>query len=480
MSKQAEALNKCLRDGGVLPPDAADPAVYDPSPVCTSLDLWWLNGSDRYFRPSSRGTWLEVSTSDLRRRLKMEGVRSRAAEGSTCGDLDRTLVHIQEERNVDFAGSLAGYRCGVYDLGEIKVLVKDSPRLIEPVEGDWSTIRGLVDGLMSDAGYDQAPYFYGWLKCAMEALRGSRSQPGQALVIVGPSDCGKSRLQHQIITPVLGNRSADPCSYMFGKTDFNAELFTSEHLLIEDPPSATDITSRRYFGERLKEFTVNDTHRCHRKNRDALTLRPFWRVSISINDDPEKLKTLPPITPDMEDKLLMLKVKRCEDYWAGFAQADDPRRAFSAAITRELPAFVDFLLRWKMPEHLKSRRFGVKHFHHPFVLSDLFNQEPESLLLSMIDRELFKGVRAGETWEGSLLDLEQFLKSEECESQAEAKKLLSSSAACGTYIGRLKLKFPDRFIPHRSSTCRRWRIRPPAGDSPLPVPPDPSAGIPWD
>jgi hypothetical protein len=480
MTKQAEVLNKFLREEGVLPPEkSSGPEIYDPSPVCKKLDLWWLNGSDRYFWPSSRGTWLDGSASDLRRRLKVEGVRSRAAEGSTCGDLDRTLVHIQEERNVDFAGSLAGYRCGVHELGEIKILVKDSPRLIEPVEGEWPTIRGLVDGLMSEAGYEQALYFYGWLKYAVEAIRSQRSQPGQALVIVGPSDCGKSRLQHHIITPLLGNRSADPCSYMFGKTDFNAELFTSEHLLIEDPPSATDITSRRYFGERLKEFTVNDTHRCHRKNRDALTLRPFWRVSISINDDPEKLKTLPPITPDMEDKLLMLKVRRCEDYWASFANADDPRRAFSEAIARELPAFADFLLGWNVPEQLKSRRFGVKHFHHPFVLSDLFDQEPESLLLSMIDRELFKGVRSGQTWEGSLSDLEQFLKSEECESHSEARKLLSGPSSCGTYIGRLKLKFPDRFIPRRSSTRRRWNILPPDGEAPSPVPYS-SEGIPWD
>ena len=78
---------------------------------------------------------------------------------------------------------------------------------------------------------------------------------------------------------------------MSGATEFNGELFGCEHLMIEDDIGSTDFRARRNFGTRIKEFTVNEVQSCHAKNRQAINLKPFWRLSITLNEEPENLLT---------------------------------------------------------------------------------------------------------------------------------------------------------------------------------------------
>ena len=48
----------------------------------------------------------------------------------------------------------------------------------------------------------------------------------------------------------------------------------------------------------------------HAKNRQAMTLKPFWRVSISCNDEPESLMILPPIDESLSDKVIIFQAKK--------------------------------------------------------------------------------------------------------------------------------------------------------------------------
>lgn len=56
-----------------------------------------------------------------------------------------------------------------------------------------------------------------------------------------------------------------------------------------------DFRSRRNLRSHLKQMTVNEAQRLHAKNRDAIMVKPFWRLSISLNDEPEDLHVLPTI-----------------------------------------------------------------------------------------------------------------------------------------------------------------------------------------
>jgi ABC-type iron transport system FetAB ATPase subunit len=59
-------------------------------------------------------------------------------------------------------------------------------------------------------GAEQLKYLYGWLKTALECLQTQDFRPGQVVALTGPKDCGKSFVQDNIFTPILGGRSAEP------------------------------------------------------------------------------------------------------------------------------------------------------------------------------------------------------------------------------------------------------------------------------
>ena len=444
--------------------DGADAPEFDPAAVADAVGVFWLNESDRYFLPGKAGKWLGMGTAELRRILKTEhGVRTRVREGELSSDMDRALVFINRNRTVDFAASLAGWKAGVYDMGGAKVLVRDSPRLIEPREGDWSTIEQLLYGCLHLPGCDQVPYFNAWMKLAYESARKEIRRPGQAVIFIGEANSCKSRIQHHIVTPLLGGRNADPKSFFFGRTDFNAELIGSEHLLIEEIPAITRYDDRNSFGERIKEAVVNDTERLHKKNRDAVTVSIWRRLTISLNDD--QVRALPPMTTGLMDKVHLFKVQAPAGFWEQFANAPDDRAAFRDTIERELPAYAYYLEHMEIPEKIRARRFGVQAFHNLEMLEELFEQEPECLLLDMIDREIFGNESRrdpGEKWEGGAIDLENWLKADASTVQHQARKLLSHEQACSQNLAKLRKRFPLRIEkPPHTREKRLWLIHPP-------------------
>lgn len=106
--------------------------------IADEYGFYWQDGSDRFYRRGIDGKrFSEVGRSDIRLKLKTLGFASRAPEGETASFIDKTLIHLQEHRAVDWSGSLAGHNAGLYHMQGKKILVKDSPRIIEPIEGDW-------------------------------------------------------------------------------------------------------------------------------------------------------------------------------------------------------------------------------------------------------------------------------------------------------------------------------------------------------
>jgi len=367
--------------------------------------------------------------------------------------LDEALNHLQLNWGVHYAGPLAGCAKGIHESCGARILVTTAPKIIEPVTGEFPILAKLLDNLFNDEIEDQRPYVLAWLKISIEALRAGVIRPGQVLAMAGPANCGKSLLQN-IITLLLGGRSAKPWRYMAGQTPFNSDLFGSEHLMIEDESASTDIRVRRELGAKIKDFTVNEVQSCHAKGRPALSLRPFWRVSISLNDEPENMMILPPLDESLADKLHLLKVHKREMPMRTQDQAG--RTAFWGAIVSELPAFVHHLLKWEIPENIRCERFGVKAYHHPSLLASLDDLAPESRLLSLIDAVLFSGV-VNDDVELTADELQSKLVNSSM--SYEARRLLSWSTACGVYLSRLEKKHPHRFVQQRTKSSRCWIIK---------------------
>jgi hypothetical protein len=463
---------------------AAAPKVFEAAKVAEELRIWWENGDGTSFMVGDEnGGWSRWPKESLCDLMRTKFVRSKVADGEFLSQIQQTVLHVMQERRVEMVTSaLAGYPGGIHEMWGHRVLVKTSPKLVEPREGEWETVRRLIADkldLSSVNGPDQTPYFHGWMKTALEGLMlggPGNFRPGQCLVFAGRRDCGKSRIQHQVITGLLGGRSADPGPYLFGRTDFNGEMFSAEHLMMEDPASSTNKADRIYLGEMLKGLVVNDTQRLHRKREDAVVCAPFFRVSISVNDDPDKLRVLPLLTPDIKDKLMI------------FLVSDSPlpmptttlgeRAAFREAIARELPAYAWWLLNtFQIPEGMASKRFGVREWLHPGLATELFDDTPAAELLAILDAATFDGdtlklwdldsdsSAKGATWEGTAIQLEALLLGNvpnvPCSVQEEMRKW-SKFHKLSHALARLEQDQDQRVAKHRMKTERRWIVARPS------------------
>jgi hypothetical protein len=246
---------------------------------------------------------------------------------------------------------------------------------------------------------------------------------------------------------------------MAGISPFNGELFGAEHLVIEDEIASTDIRARRNFGAHIKGITASEnSQRCHAKNRNAVRLDPFWRLSISVNNEPENLMILPPIDDSIEDKLILLRTSISPMPMP--TGQPKQRKIFFETLVNELPAFLYHLEQWQIPEKLSSERFGITHFHHPEILQAIDELAPEFRLLALVDDQIFRD--EDDTWEDTAAQLERILTGENSPCRFEARKLLSFGSSCGTYLGRLAKKCQGRVSFRRIHGQTTWRIKPPS------------------
>jgi hypothetical protein len=427
----------------------APPKKKDGPPVA-----YFDSSRGGFWSKNSRGEWIQYTEGALRRVLKYQHYDDVTDKDLQYSMIDRHLIDVQQTHDVAYAGALAGYKTGLHDVCGQRVLVTSGPRLITPKDGSWALLKDFLGVMLGD----QCRVLYAWLKSALRSLyAGPPFRPGVMLAMAGPAGCGKSLLQN-LITEIFGGRVAKPYRYMIGDTTFNSDLFTAEHLMIEDEAASTQLSVRRQFGSMLKNMIANEHQSLHRKGRDALMVSPFWRVTITVNDEPENLMVLPPIDESLRDKITLLKA-----FVPEFPYATDDmnaRRQFRTQLSAELPMFLRFLQQWKIPANCTNQRYGTAAFQDEELLQELEELSPEYKLLAIIDRLQIWGVDR-EPWKGSATELEDLLL--EKDKLRSVEKLLSFNTACGTYLTRLSRRFPERFKKHRTGKHgREWEIKPPA------------------
>ena len=398
-----------------------------------SVYLGALYENGKYWITSSEDDWLPVNSETVKQFLNVEkGVPVRPPEGGGLNPMKAAMNTIVRYANVGYATQLAGYPKGIYSFDGKRVLVTSSPTIIEPKKGSWGTIKNLLFQMF---GAEQLEFLFGWLRIAYTTLISGAFTPGQIPVFAGPRDCGKTLIQNLIITPLLGGRDAKPYQYMTGMTSFNADLFKAEHLIISDENPSTEMRDRRAFGAAIKNLTVEPKQRLHAKGRDALILAPFWRVTISVNDEPENLMILPPLDDSILDKLMLFHVSRptCLP-----KDAEGDRQKFGKAIKSELPAFVHFLVKeHQIRPELKKGRFGIREYHNENLVLGVEALSAEAALMDMVHQEVFKGDFKDE-WTGTAADLMAVLKSRDSSVKMEAEKYIPSSRKAGRLLSNLE------------------------------------------
>jgi len=433
------------------------PAIAATSPAAGDLpDDWYDAGRKEYLVRTTSGEWQRYTESQYRRILRARGLSAEPSKTENVSEVDRVIVEIQDKHAVSYAGRLAGWPAGVHDVAGGHILVTQSQKLIDAKPGDWQPLRTFIESLLGNS-QGQILVFYGWLKVALEALYSRQFRPGQALVLAGPHNCGKSLLQ-QVLTVLFGGFFGRPYAYMSGQTAHNQDLFEAVHQIVEDDVASTRLDDRRKFGAKIKEITANRGQRCHPKFVDAMILDPFWRISISVNMEAENLMILPPLDESLTDKMIIFKAGRatlpCET-----CAPEDYKRCLTMLVD-ELPAFVAFLQAWQIPDELRSGRYGVREYHHPDLVQALNALAPESKLAEIIDGIMFKTNGAAKEWRGRASELERELRADE-DYGAEAGRLFSFNTACGVYLSRLGKKDGRRYHCDHHADGNTWVIQPP-------------------
>ena len=414
-----------------------------------------------YWREDDAGGWIKINEMAAKNFVANFGYNKKLA-GDPNSEADDCLMKIQSSQNVAYVGALAGHDPGVYDMAGNLVLVTKGPHFIEPKPGEWPLLRQLFKGMLMDDETDQRPYFYGWLKMALMSFKKRHWRASQLMALAGEKGSGKSITQN-LITEMFGGRSRKPYRCMTGGTTFNSELFGGEHLMLEDESAAVDIKSRIQFAANIKSLLVNRDQSCHGKNQEAITLRPVWRMTLSLNDEPEHLLVLPPLTQDITDKIIVLKVHKKPMPML----TDTPDRAdlFWKTLVDELPAFAHWLESWVIPAELTDPRYGVMAYQHPEIVEKLGETSPENRLMAMIDEELYGNKFNRESWTGTAAGLERKLLQDGSDCKDEARRMFGWSGACGTYLGRLEKSrvghIVGRITSRRVNGVRQYTVLPP-------------------
>lgn len=411
------------------------------------VNAWWVNGAGAvYFVKDAGSEWLEVPESKLALMLRRRGVSPVPQAGSVLTPLEEAVMHIMEQRTLDRSiEALAGYGSGIYEVKGRRILVRTAPKFVEPKAGEWPFIESFLAGrLMLDSGdvkADRVQFdrFNWWMKRAVENFYASPDMwlNSHILILAGPAGCGKSRIQHNLITPILGGRSADPSLYVFGDTTFNEGWMGAPHLLIEDPKPSTKMLDRLQLAQILKGLAVNEDHSYHGKGRGEFIVDPQFVVTVSINDDPDALRILPALTPDFADKVMLLHVQDREFPLPTGSAAE--RRAFQERITAELSAYVHWLLHeCVVPEELQGGRFGVREYHAPELKLTLWEDSPAGELLALLDVARWDDASAGKLdfWRQDGADTVQKMKAEgmfNFTKRATAARRLVELAEAGGY-----------------------------------------------
>lgn len=383
--------------------DAAppDPPSFDEGAICEALNLWWENdGGDSFVVKTGNELWSRWPVSSIKQLARLipdRWIALKIREKERLSEMDRLLLHARQHRCVEkVLPALAGYRAGVRELSDgRRVVIRMSPRLFEPVAGEWPVVKAMVEDRLNlgEGDIDQAVYFHAWCKIALESLMSGEPgsfKPGHALVLAGPVGCGKSRLQ-VLITALLGGRKADPTAFLMGDDSFNADMMGAEHLMMEELlTSSWSAADRVNLSESIKRMVANESKRMRLMRTDPLTVDPFWRFTLSMNNDPDKMRAFPMLTPDFRDKVIMLEVAKKPLPMP--TRTAGEQKALNDQIKVELPAYAYWLLNeFEIPEALlradgeDATRFGFRSFQHPRLADQLFDDSPAANLLRLID-----------------------------------------------------------------------------------------------
>jgi hypothetical protein len=473
-SSQKNGKAKVSPNAGALNPKAATNGKHDGvtqagavkienEAVLRAVPLFYYADKGHWYCADGRGRYTKMSEAQAKAYVAMYGYNKSVKDCDGNSKADRAMIWLMQNKRVAFAGLLAGYPAGVHESAGVCFLVTESPAVIMPKPGNCETIHQLIGSLLFEEDRKQIVYFHIWASESFKAFYGRIAKAETdnfrhcpALAIFGPRGCGKTALIDLVLAPLLGVRKADPMNYLSeDNAKFNKDLFAASLLGLDDKGASANLADRRKRGEGIKDLIWKPDQRIEGKNCDVLYLRPFWRLVIAGNDDDGGLQVCPALSPSLEDKLLIMRAAQAE----GLPTTHEENDAWAKQIRTELPAFADFLLKYRVPENVDlDPRTRIPRFWNPKIVTALRELQPEMRLLELIDTlGLIEPPK--QLWEGRATEFQNAMM--KLDVHGLLGRIFVSDTAAGRMLTELWRMVPNRVLRTDRDNQSYYRIYPP-------------------
>jgi hypothetical protein len=302
-------------------------------------------------------------------------------------------ARIKYECSIQYHGAIAGRKTNdIVSCNGIDWLVTSSPKFVEPVPGDWTHMKELVETLLPEEQAQLATY--SWLKVQVHAIRSGMHSKCPMLILAGDANDGKSFFL-RLITVLRGGREINPMKAWNGEgAAWTDHLIGAECLNIDDSGAQKDYRSRENFAAKFKETIYSDSITIDKRHTTSFTLdpRPVLGLVLALNANGNAIKVLPALDgDDMSDKAIVLRTQHAKILWR--EQGDEAAAQRMKTYLDELPAFMNWLLHEfkvpsKLPKGCETTRSGAVLYRNPEAMSLLHSVSPAGLLEEALDEHI--------------------------------------------------------------------------------------------
>ena len=352
---------------------------YETKKMSGLLEKYWFNGKSYY--TLIHGAAEQIPKEVLELELREMGFSPARKKGQKLSELESAKLRIAQTNRINEIAPVVFSKDRVVTYNSHRILNNANINPVQPAEsGDenhWPFLHEWLTQLFS--GTETINYFFAWMKRFYEAVLERKFSQGQALILVGSTNKGKSLLSNRVISALVGG-FADASDYLSGQTNFNKDLARVAAWVIDDTTSAASFQDQRRATELIKRSVANPRMEYHAKYADAVSIPWTGRVILSLNEDANSLSVIPALDSSNRDKLMALRISKSAT--SKFPSND----VVESTIAKELPHFAKWLLDWKMPESISGdSRFGVKSYIDTQIESAAYDNSSRSTVAELVE-----------------------------------------------------------------------------------------------
>lgn len=348
-----------------------------------TFDRFYFAGKEDYFFKDESGTIKALTGAAAAQEFEFRhGANRKTARAALYAVRRLRYVH-------RVFPALSCHSAGLHTFDRKPALVLSSPEIIEADEGNFPTIKTLLETVFSD--FEQLARFLAWLQHARRAFlracesNGASCSPLPLLMLLGTAGAGKDLIFQTIIRPALGDRQHASADTFPQEKQWLGAIIGSECVLASEMQDL-NTQERSRFKATIKQIIGGSGYNAESKGKDSFTFRGqhFLTLLANIDENGNCARACPEISGDFTDKFVALALDNAAAVKAAFDGSH--ARENAAAIRRELPAFLYWLdVYFETPQEWKDARFGVAGYCAPAARRALFEVSIDFDVLAKID-----------------------------------------------------------------------------------------------